>query len=256
MMTVLVIGFLTGLLIGMTGTGGGSLLTPLLLIFTPYSTLVIIGTDLVTGVITKLAGLLQHWRLGPIYWRLAAYVIIGSLPGSAAGVFFIHILRAHLGATRLDEILKGFIGLALLAASFSLPYVRRRKRLAPHSGAVMHISNLGCAEAGAMVGFLVALTSVGSGSLMMVFLLLVTPVPIAELVGTDIMLGFATTILAASLHLWRGHFDQQLFFALVAGSVPGVLLGSWFSHRIPDRYFGWALSALYFSLGTRLLLRL
>lgn len=241
----------------MTGTGGGSLLTPLLLIFTPYSVLVVIGTDLAAGVITKLVGFFQHWRFGRIYWRLAGYVTIGSLPGSAVGILFIHILRHHLDHATLDASLKAFIGLALLAASLSLPYVRRKKRIAsehPERPAV-RISHRGCLVAGAMVGFLVALTSVGSGSLMMVFLLLVTPVPIAGLVGTDIMLGLATTVLAASLHLWRGHFDQQLFFGLVIGSVPGVLIGSWFSRLIPERYFRWALSILYFSLGARLLLR-
>ena len=81
-----------------------------------------------------------------------------------------------------------------------------------------------------------------------------TAVPITELVGTDIMLGFATTVLASSLHLWMGHFDLGLFADLALGSVPGVVAGSWLSHRVPERYVSWALSFLYLSLGARLLL--
>lgn len=258
-MTVPILGFLTGILIGLTGTGGGSVLTPLLLIFTPYSAVVVIGTDLVMGVATKLVGFIEHWRLGRIYWRLAGYIILGSLPGSLAGILFVHFLKVHLSAANLDASLKVFVGLALFAASVSLPYVRKRQKRAAQG---QHPSEIRAGErghkrflaVGAGVGFLVAVTSVGSGSLLMVFMLLVAPLPIADLVGTDIMLGLATTVLAGSLHFWMGHFNQHLFFGLVAGSVPGVLVGSWFSHRIPERYFSWLLSILYFSLGARLLL--
>lgn len=262
-MTVPILGFITGLLIGLTGTGGGSVLTPLLLLFTPYPALVVIGTDLVMGVATKLVGFVEHWRLGRIYWRLAGYIILGSLPGSLAGILFVHFLKFHLSAAHLDASLKAFVGLALFAASVSLPYVRKRQKRAEQgqdaSQPLQKDRTSGSGHkrflaAGALVGFLVAVTSVGSGSLLMVFMLLVAPLPIADLVGTDIMLGLATTVLAGSLHFWMGHFNQHLFFGLVAGSLPGVLVGSWFSHRIPERYFSWLLSILYFSLGARLLL--
>jgi uncharacterized protein len=254
-MTVTLLGLITGTLVGMTGSGGGALLTPLLLVFTPYPVLVVIGTDLVTGVVTKLVGFVQHWRFGPIYWRLAAYVILGSLPGSVAGIGLIHLLKANLSATHLEASLKAFVGLALFAASGSLPYVRRR-RLAESGESLQlpHFSHAGALAVGCAVGFLVAVTSVGSGSLLMVFMLLAVPVPISKLVGTDIMLGLATTALAASLHLWMGHFSEHLFAELVMGSIPGVIAGSWLSHRIPERYFSWLLSLLYFSLGARLIL--
>ncbi|MGH9406396.1 MAG: sulfite exporter TauE/SafE family protein [Terriglobia bacterium] len=252
-MMIALLGFAAGILIGLTGTGGGTVLTPLLLIATPYPALVIIGTDLVTGAVTKLAGLVQHWRLGRIYWGFGAWIIAGSIPGSLAGILVIHVMKTHLSARLLEYTLKALVGLVLFAASFSLPYLRKRKAngagKAPaqtHHGFFM--------LAGAAVGFLVAVSSVGSGSLLMVVMLMISPVPIADLVGTDIMLGLATTILAGSLHLWMGHFNGALFSGLVVGSVPGVLVGSWLSHRIPDRYSGWLLSVLYFSLGARLLL--
>lgn len=253
-MTVVLLGFITGILIGLTGAGGGSVLTPLLLLFTPYPVLVVIGTDLVTGVVTKLAGFVEHWRLGRIYWRLAGYIILGSLPGSLAGILLIHYLKTHLSVEILDYSLKALVGVVLFAASVSLPYVRKRKMTAAQKQSHFEQGHKGFLLVGAVVGFLVAVTSVGSGSLLMVFMLMVVPMPIAELVGTDIMLGLATTVLAGALHLWMGHFNSHLFAGLVAGSVPGVLVGSWFSHRIPERYFGWLLSILYFSLGARLLL--
>lgn len=255
-MTVALLGFITGILIGLTGTGGGSVLTPLLLVFTPFPVLVVIGTDLVASAATKLVGFVEHWRLGKIYWRLGGYIILGSVPGSVLGIVCVRILKAHLSAHTLDYSLKAFVGLVLFAASVSLPYIRGRKRMKragdPPSAVTMTHKKI--LLVGATVGFLVAVTSVGSGSLLMVFMLLVVPMPISDLVGTDIMLGLATAVLAGSLHVWMGHFNERLFFGLLTGSLPGVLVGSWFSHRLPERYFSWLLSLIYFSLGARLLL--
>ena len=106
---------------------------------------------------------------------------------------------------------------------------------------------------GALVGFLVALTSIGSGSLLMVFLLLLTPYPLGELVGTDILYGLATMALAGSMHVRMGHFDSGLFLHIVVGSLPGVVVGSRLTRIIPERYFSWLFTVLYFSLGARLL---
>src|SRR5579875_398319 len=172
-MTVPILGFITGILIGLTGTGGGSVLTPLLLLFTPYPALVVVGT--------KLVGFVEHWRLGKIYWRLAGYIILGSLPGSLLGILLIHFLKGHLSAAHLDASLKVFVGLALFAASLSLPYVRKRKmELAGKRPAAPqpHSAPWSFFAVGAVVGFLVAVTSVGSGSLLMVFMLMMVPLPI------------------------------------------------------------------------------
>jgi uncharacterized protein len=254
-MTITLLGFLTGILIGMTGAGGGAVLTPLLLLFTPYPALVVIGTDLIAGVVTKLVGFVEHWKLGKIYWRLGGYIILGSLPGSLAGILLIRVLKVNMDAAHLETSLKLLVGVALFAASISLPYVHRKRRSASiHAPQLKSLSGARLAVAGAGVGFLVAVTSVGSGSLLMVFMLMAAPIPITELVGTDIMLGLATTVLAGSLHLWMGHFNLNLFTYLTLGSVPGVAVGSWLSHRIPERHVRWALSFLYFSLGARLLL--
>ncbi len=251
----IILGFVTGVLIGLTGTGGGVLLTPLLLIFTPYPAVVIIGTDIVNGAVTKLLGVFEHRKLGQVRWRLAGWLIGGSAPGTLAGILFIRFLKTHLVAAQLDHTLKTLLGLTLFGVSLFLPFLRRGQ-FKPPSG-LAEPRALGdrakLIGVGAIVGFFVAVTSVGSGSLLMVFLLLLVPLPIGDLVGTDILFGLVTMALAGALHLTMGHFSGGLFLRVVAGALPGVVIGSRLTRKIPERYFRWFFSILYFSLGTRLL---
>lgn len=254
-MFITILGFITGTLIGLTGTGGGVLLTPLLLIFTPYPAVVVIGTDLVNGAVTKLLGVVEHRRLGQVHWRIAAFLVMGSAPGTVAGILFVGMLKTHLAAAQLDHALKTVLALTLFGVSLFLPFVRNghfrlaKTSIEPRSTG----EGLKLVSVGAVVGFLVAVTSIGSGSLLMVFLLLLVPLPLGALVGTDIMFGLVTMALAGSLHLWMGHFDSGLFLRLTAGALPGVVLGSRLTRLIPERYFSWLFSILYFSLGARLL---
>ena len=255
-MLITLLGFITGTLIGLTGTGGGVILTPLLLIFTPYPAVVVIGTDIVNGAVTKLLGVVEHRRFGQVHWRLAGLLIAGSVPGTLAGIVFVGFLKAHLASGQLDHVLKTVLAVTLFGVSLFLPFVRNGQiRLVKSSLELQLRADIAKLVAvGAVVGFLVALTSIGSGSLLMVFLLLLIPLPLASLVGTDIMFGLATMALAGSLHFWMGHFDAGLFLRLVAGALPGVVLGSRLTRLIPERYFSWLFSVLYFSLGARLLM--
>ena len=255
-MLITLLGFITGTLIGLTGTGGGVILTPLLLIFTPYPAVVVIGTDLVNGAFTKLLGVIEHRRFGQVHWRLAGLLIAGSVPGTLAGILFVGFLKAHLAAGQLDHVLKTVLALTLFGVSLFLPFVRNGQvRLGKASLELRSKADIAkLVVVGAVVGFLVALTSIGSGSLLMVFLLLLIPLPLASLVGTDIMFGLATMAVAGSLHFSMGHFDSGLFLRLVAGALPGVMLGSRLTRLIPERYFSWVFTVLYFSLGTRLLM--
>ncbi len=254
-MFITIIGFITGTLIGMTGTGGGVLLTPLLMVLTPYSAVTIIGTDIVNGAFTKLVGVFEHRRLGQVRWRLATFLIAGTVPGTVGGMLLIHYLKAHLGVGQLDHVLRSVLGVTLFIVAFVLPLVRLGKIKPPKIwvDAPSRSAGIKLVLAGALVGFLVALTSIGSGSLLMVFLLLLTPYPLGELVGTDILYGLATMALAGTMHVWLGHFDSHLFLRVAAGSLPGVVLGSRLTRIIPERYFSWLFSVLYFSLGARLL---
>jgi hypothetical protein len=254
-MFITVIGFITGLLIGLTGTGGGVLLTPLLMVLTPYPAVTLIGTDIVNGAFTKLLGVFEHRRLGQVRWRLATFLIVGTAPGTIGGILLLSYLKSRLPGAELDHFLRLVLGVTLFCVAILLPLVRLGKIKPPKTwvDAPVGSTRVKLVAVGALVGFLVALTSIGSGSLLMIFLLLLTPYPLGELVGTDILYGLATMALAGSMHVGMGHFDSGLFLRVVAGSLPGVVLGSRLTRIIPERYFSWLFTILYFSLGTRLL---
>ncbi|MGE5327475.1 MAG: sulfite exporter TauE/SafE family protein [Deltaproteobacteria bacterium] len=254
-MFITLLGFITGILIGLTGTGGGVLITPLLMLFTPFPAVIIIGTDIVNGAITKLLGVFEHRKLGQVDWRLAKYLIIGSVPGTLAGIVIISLLKSHLAAHELDHVLKTVLGVTLFGVSFFVPFIRGGKlKKKPQDEQISAGADAWkLVVAGAAVGALVAVTSVGSGSLLMIFLLLLVPLPFGKLVGTDILFGLVTMALAGSLHVSMGHFSLPLLLQLVVGSLPGVVIGSRLTRVIPDRYFSWLYSVLYFSLGARLL---
>jgi uncharacterized membrane protein YfcA len=254
-MLVSLLAFITGMLVGLTGTGAGVILTPLLLLLTPFSALTVIGTDLMSGAVTKLAGVVEHRRMGQVKWNLAGYLLAGSVPGSVAGILFIHSLKGWMPEAQLDHSLKVLLGLTLFGVSFFLPFLRRSQQADSDASADLSILNSGpkLIGVGAVVGFLVSMTSVGSGSLLMISLLVLVPLPLGSLVGTDILFGLVTTALAGSLHWEMGNFNASLFLLLVAGEVPGVIIGSRLTRRIPERYITWVFSILYFSLGARLL---
>lgn len=254
-MLVSLLAFITGILVGLTGTGAGVILTPLLLLLTPFSALTVIGTDLMSGAVTKLAGVVEHRKMGQVRWNLAGYLLAGSVPGSVAGILFIHSLKGWMSEAQLDHSLKVLLGLTLFGVSFFLPFLRGKQQEASTDYSNLSLSNGGgkLVGVGAVVGFLVAMTSVGSGSLLMIALLVLVPLPLGSLVGTDILFGLVTTALAGSLHWEMGNFNASLFLLLVAGEVPGVIIGSRLTRRIPERYITWLFSILYFSLGARLL---
>ena len=254
-MLVTLLAFITGILVGLTGTGAGVILTPLLLLVTPFHALTVIGTDLMSGAVTKLAGVFEHRKLGQVHWGLAAYLLGGSVPGAFGGILLIHFLKGRMPAGVLDHDLRILLGLTLFGVSLFLPFLRN-KAFADLSGsdnAKTAAMSAKLVTVGAVVGFLVSMTSVGSGSLLMIALLVLVPLPLGSLVGTDILFGLVTTAVAGAFHFEMGHFDHRLFLMLVAGEVPGVIIGSRLTRRIPKRYFTWLFSILYFSLGARLL---
>lgn len=256
-MIVTLLGFIAGILIGLTGTGGGVMLTPLLLIFTPFPAVVVIGTDIVNGAATKLLGVIEHRRLGQVHWRLAGLLISGSVPGTLGGMLFVSYLKSHLPMTQLDHFLRIVLAAALFAVGLFLPFVRGGHIKVQSQSAELksHGQILRLIAVGMGVGFLVALTSIGSGSLLMLFLLLLIPLPVAGLVGTDIAFGLVTMALAGTFHMWMGHFDGILFLQLVSGSLPGVVLGSRLTGYLSEKRYGWIYSALYFTIAARLVMR-
>jgi uncharacterized membrane protein YfcA len=257
-MWVIALAFFVGTLIGMTGTGSGVVLTPLLLILTPYPALTIIGTDVVIGTLTRLLGVLEHKRLKQVRWRLGVFLIGGSVPGTVAGGVLVHWMKSHLAAPQIDHALKTVLAILLITVAVFLPIARSRESNLRHTLVEPRTPFEGfkLLATGALVGLLVAVTSIGSGSLMMIFLLLLTPFRAAEMVGTDILYGVGTGAMASSIHLWMGNLDTGLFLRLLAGTLPGVIVGSRLTVRISERYLTWLFTALYFALGARLLMAL
>ena len=158
-----------------------------------------------------------------------------------------------MAAHDLDHVLKTVLGVTLFGVSFFVPFIRGRKQKSQDAQLAKSGEGWKLAAVGAIVGGLVAVTSVGSGSLLMIFLLLLIPLPFGKLVGTDMLFGLVTMALAGSLHVSMGHFSLPLLLQLVVGSLPGVVIGSRLTRVIPERYFSWLYSVLYFSLGARLL---
>src|ERR1039457_5407842 len=105
-MLITVIGFFTGILIGLTGTGGGVLVTPLLMVLTPFPAVTLIGTDIVNGAFTKLVGVFEHRKLGQVRWRLATFLIMGTVPGTIGGIVLLRFLKAHFAEIELDHLLR------------------------------------------------------------------------------------------------------------------------------------------------------
>lgn len=246
-------GLLVGGLVGVTGTGGGSLMTPLLVIVFGFSPTTAIGTDIFHGAVFKSVAALRHRRLGTVQGRLSGWMLLGSAPTSLLGVWLATWLRHRYGSG-LDAAMGVVLGATLVAAALGLtakallseaaidkPFVlRRRDRVA----AVL---------IGLVGGFVVGLTSVGSGVFFGLTLLVVFPLRAAKVVGTDIFHAAVLLWVASAGHLLAGNVDLHAAGWLLVGSVPGVLLTSRFAVRVPDRPLRLGLAAVLLLSGVKLL---
>jgi len=247
-------GFAVGLLIGLTGMGGGVLMTPLLMLGVGLSPSLAVGTDLAYAMFTKLTGAWQHWRQGtidaPLVWNLAA----GSVPASLAAVRLLAWLQQEHAA--LAEFwLARAVGLALVVAATLILQRFLRDVLGVGSPVALrtpHDRARVCAI-GALGGFLVGLTSVGSGSLILALLVLVMPISTDKLVGTDIAHAALLVSVAAIAHFFIGDVDLRVAAWLLVGSVPGVLLGSRLMPIVPRQALQLLLAGLLFLSAVKLL---
>jgi uncharacterized membrane protein YfcA len=245
-------GFLVGLLVGLTGMGGGVVMTPLLMLGLGLPPTTAVGTDLAYAALTKLAGAWQHWRQRTVDFRVVRDLALGSLPASLAAVGLLTWL--HWSDVRLADVwLERAIGLALiLAALLMLQWVFLRDARVSPAGTLIY-RRAGVIAIGALGGFLVGLTSVGSGSLILALLTLVAPFSAEKLVGTDITHATLLVGTAALAHLYLGHVDLALVGQLLIGSVPGVLLGSRLTLRVPRRALQVGLAGLLMVSAVQLL---
>ena len=252
---VVLVGFLVGALIGLTGLGGGVVLLPLLILGLHVAPLVAVGSGAVFSALTKIGGAVVHWRRGNVDWRLAAAMALGSVPGALAGVRLLALLRARYGEG-VNEILTTLIGALLIVIPLLMLF---QKRLEERGGS--RLRDLlpgwihryhGAVATGLIGGILVGATSVGSGSVIMILLLLFYRRRPAVLVGTDIFHAVILTGVAGLAHLGLGTVDFRLVGWLVVGSVPGVLLGSWMINRLPAVWLRRVLVVLLITTGIKM----
>ncbi|EEM53696.1 Permease [Bacillus thuringiensis serovar kurstaki str. T03a001] len=231
--SIIMMGFIIGGLVGVTGIGGAALLTPFLLTL-GISPSVAVGTDLVYNSITKMFGISQHWKQKTINFKLVKYLAIGSLPSAIIAVIIIHFLPIF--HDNREGIIKYILGYVLILAAISIFiktfFYNESTQSFFQKQTMVQKKNL-TILIGAILGFIVGLTSVGSGSLFAIAMIYLYRLKPSELVGTDITHAFLLVTVASILNMNLGNVDYLLLIHLLIGSIPGVILGSKFSTKIP-----------------------
>ena len=246
-------GLLIGLLVGVTGMGGGSLMTPLLVLLFGFKPSIAIGTDIVHGAIFKSFGAVQHRRLGHVHARLTAWMLIGSAPFSLIGVAVSWWLKREYG-DGYEDTAKAILGVALVLCGLAF-LVKAYVHSAPEDKPfILQPRDRAIAVATGIVGgFVVGLTSVGSGTLFGLVMLIAFPLTAAKIVGTDIFHAAVLLTVAGAGQLVAGHVDLGATGWLLIGSVPGVLIGGRLTVRLPDRALRVALASTLTLAGVKLL---
>ncbi len=227
---------IVGLLVGMTGVGGGALMTPMLIMVFGVKPSTAISSDLVAAVLMKPFGASVHLKKGTVNLRLVAWMALGSVPAAFLGTYLLHLI----GHTKQSEKhIQVVLGVALLigVAAMIVRAVIDRREQNDRSGLVeaIRVRPLATLAVGVVGGVMVGLTSVGSGSLMIVFLLFLYPALSAkQLVGTDLAQAVPLTMAAACGALLFGHVELSVTASLALGAIPAVIVGSYFSSRAPD----------------------
>jgi uncharacterized protein len=243
---------IVGLLVGLTGAGGGALMTPMLILLFSVKPAAAISSDLVAAVVMRPVGAIVHLRKGTVNLRLVGLMTLGSVPMAFLGSYLLRLLGDTSSSQQNVEIL---LGAALLAgaAAMVVRFVLDRKS-GPRTAKVaeVRIRPVPTVLIGMTGGLIVGLTSVGSGSLMIVLLLFAYPMLSAgRLVGTDLTQAVPLTAAAALGALAFGHVEFGVTASIIAGSVPAVLIGSLFSSRAPDKYIRPAITFVILASGLK-----
>ncbi len=247
-------GALVGFIVGLTGMGGGALLTPILVLFLGIDPLTAVSSDLVAAMVMKPVGGAVHMRRGTVNYRLVGWLMVGSIPAAFGAVI---VLTRVADPASTASIIKTSIGVALLLASCALIAKSTLSARRPsNSGplAPSEVKPLATLAIGVFGGTVVGLTSVGSGSLMIVFLLLIYPrISGKQLVGTDLVQAVPLVGSAAIAHLLFGDVKLSITGSLLIGSLPAVYLGAKISSRAPDNLIRPVLAVVLVASGLKLL---
>jgi uncharacterized membrane protein YfcA len=248
-------GLLIGALVGLTGMGGGSLMTPILILVFGFKPTLAVGTDILHGAVFKSFGAVRHRRLGTVHARITFWMFLGSAPLSLVGVEVATLIEHRYGSGAGDAMAK-VIGAALILGGLGFLAKTFVKRGATPSDAPFLLSNRDrviCVALGASGGFIVGLTSVGSGTFFGLVMLLVFPLTAAKIVGTDIFHAAALLWVAGFSHLLHGNVDLSAMGWLLLGSIPGILFASKLTVRVPDGALRVGLGTVLTASGIRLL---
>ena len=257
-------GLMVGILVGMTGVGGGALMTPLLILGFNVPPIIAIGTDLLFAAATKTVGTITHGWQGTVQWRMVALLALGSLPATLLTLQYLAALQTNIET--MDSIVRSTLGVVLFLTAVLLIcrqrlislvnscITRRDSNRQNNNSQDSNIIALLTVLAGVVLGFIVTLTSVGAGAIGIVILSLLYPrLETAKIVGTDIAHAVPLTLVAGIGHFQLGSVDTQLLLWLLLGSIPGVYIGSRMSRLMPEKYLRVVLASILFGVSYQLM---
>jgi uncharacterized membrane protein YfcA len=247
-------GFCVGMLVGMTGIGGGSLMTPLLILLFGVHPNTAVGTDLLFAASTKSVGTVVHATERTVDWRLVGLLATGSVPGTIATLILLS--RINLGGARAQHAVTLTLGCVLLITAVGLLAGRSiRERYGDRLSSLdRRTKSLLTILLGLVMAVLVTTTSVGAGAIGVTVLLFLHPqIPLNRLVGSDIAHAVPLTLLAGAGHWYLGSINWHLLGALLIGSVPGIIAGSYLASRSRDAVLQFALAGILVVVGIRLM---
>lgn len=252
---LIVAGLVVGFIVGMTGVGGGSLMTPILLWF-GINPATAVGTDLLYAAITKSGGIFVHQKNRNIDWGITGWLALGSVPAAALTLWFLNSL--HTDTQAMNAVIKQALGVVLLLTASAILFKQQLLAFAQkHAGDRFHLSgfrlNLMTVLTGVMLGSMVTLTSIGAGALGTVALFILYPfLATKRLVGTEIAHAVPLTLVAGLGHASMGNMDWHLLGYLLMGSLPGIYIGSHLSGRVPDQILRPCLATMLVFIGYKL----
>jgi uncharacterized protein len=244
------------MLVGLTGMGGGSLMTPLLILVFGVKPVTAIGTDLAYAAVTKTVGGFKHFSQGTVDLSLSAWIAVGSVPTAIGGVYVLEALQHAHGDAFDDMLLQMLSGVLLLAGLVTLTRALFMKKLVAREREGLKLTarhKLSAVALGGFVGFVLGLTSAGSGAFIAVGLILLFQLVPTRVVGTDVFHAAILLWAAAIAHIVAGNVDFAMAATMLLGSVPGVWLGSHWSVRVPAAMLRTMLAVLLIGAGTGLL---
>ncbi len=250
-------GFFVGFIVGVTGVGGGSLMTPLLVLVFGVAPATAVGTDLLYAALTKMGGSWAHSRRGTVDWKVVRLLAIGSLPAALLSMALLHYLS--LDEKHLKALITSVLSVALVLTALALllkPYLQKLGRSPDGAVYELHAHHLPGATilTGAVLGVLVTISSVGAGALGVVVLLFLYPrIHTAKIIGTDIAHAVPLTLVAGLGHAAMGTVNFGLLGSLLLGSLPGIYLGSHLGVKIPERVLRPILAAMLMIIGGKLM---